>query len=243
MDPMPSAERPVKVNEITQDVLNDEDWLRRLVAERGYQYHEHDFESSLPPGSHQYVWDTVIRELEKHLPHGRVLDAGCGNGSFCGMLSRLGRYEVSGMDLSKTGIEIAKKCHPGLTFKLASVSEDIESVFDHSFDAIVSLEVIEHLYDPRGFIEALYQGLRPGGVLVISTTYHGYWKNLLLSLTGKMDAHFTALWDGGRVKFFSRRTLTKLLAGKGFKVLDFVGCGRLPHLWKSMVITARRPER
>jgi hypothetical protein len=56
-----------------------------------------------------------------------------------------------------------------------------------------------------------------------------------------MDAHFTALWDGGHIKFWSRKTLAKLLAGVGFDVVDFAGCGRFPYLWKSMVMTARRP--
>jgi hypothetical protein len=39
----------------------------------------------------------------------------------------------------------------------------------------------------------------------VSTPYHGYHKNLGLALSGKMDAHFTALWEGGHIKFFSIR--------------------------------------
>ena len=63
----------------------------------------------------------------------------------------------------------------------------------------------------------------------------------MLALTGHMDVHFTALWDGGHVKFFSRSTLEKLLVERGFLIERFEGAGRLPYLWKSMVIVARLP--
>ena len=77
------------------------------------------------------------------------------------------------------------------------------------------------------------------GEIIISTPYHGYWENLALALTNKMDSHFTALWDGGHIKFWSRRTLTQLLNEFGFEVTEFHGSGRLPLLWKSMFVRAR----
>jgi len=77
-----------------------------------------------------------------------------------------------------------------------------------------------------------------GGEIIISTPYHGYLKNVVLSVSGKMDNHFTANWGGGHIKFFSRKTLSTLLESEGFTVTDFRGCGRLPYLWKSMVIKA-----
>jgi hypothetical protein len=82
--------------------------------------------------------------------------------------------------------------------------------------------------------------LKPGGYLVLSTPYHGYLKNLALSLTGKWDFHHSPLRDGGHIKFWSRKTLTELLETEGFHVTDFIGVGRIPYLWKSMVIVARK---
>lgn len=75
--------------------------------------------------------------------------------------------------------------------------------------------------------------------MIISTPYHGYLKNLVLSLLGQMDYHFHVLWDGGHIKFWSKKTLTKLLEEQGVEDIEFRGCGRFPFLWKSMVLRGR----
>jgi 2-polyprenyl-6-hydroxyphenyl methylase/3-demethylubiquinone-9 3-methyltransferase len=108
------------------------------------------------------------------------------------------------------------------------------------FDAAVSTEVIEHLYAPHLLPRFAHALVRPGGHLVLTTPYHGYWKNLALSLFDKWDHHHTALWHGGHIKFFSRRTLTRLLTENGWQVRRFRGIGRLPGLWKSMLLVAQR---
>jgi hypothetical protein len=54
-----------------------------------------------------------------------------------------------------------------------------------------------------------------------------------------MDRHLTALWDGGHIKFWSKQTITTLLNEQGFHKTKFIGCGRLPYLWKSMIIEAK----
>jgi 2-polyprenyl-6-hydroxyphenyl methylase/3-demethylubiquinone-9 3-methyltransferase len=192
------------------------------------------------PHTHSYIWPPVLRRLS-HLPAGsRVLDAGCGNGTFARRLASLG-FDVCGIDLAESGIAQARRLSPGSRFEIASVYDDLGELFGRPFDAVVSLETVEHLYDPRTFVGRVRDGLRPGGLFVVSTPYHGYLKNLALAVTGRLDAHFTALWDGGHVKFWSRRTLTALLTEKGFRVTECLGAGRLPYFWKSMILVARRP--
>ncbi|MBY0587393.1 methyltransferase domain-containing protein [bacterium] len=203
-------------------------------------YTDYGYDSALPSHTNAYIWEPTLRHLHRYVPKGRVLDAGCGNGSFCKALVSKGSYDVVGIDLAESGIDIAKRNVPGATFHLLSVQEDLVEIFGAPFDAVVSLEVIEHLYSPKQFVEGMYRAVRPGGLLIISTPYHGYLKNLALSATGKMDAHFTAHWEGGHIKFFSRKSLTRLVEENGFKVRQFVGCGRWPYLWKSMLIVAQR---
>jgi hypothetical protein len=77
---------------------------------------------------------------------------------------------------------------------------------------------------------------------IISTPYHGYLKNLVLALGNKWDLHFTPLWDCGHIKLWSRKTLSQLLNEGGFRVVRFIGAGRVPFLWKSMIMVAPKPE-
>jgi 2-polyprenyl-6-hydroxyphenyl methylase/3-demethylubiquinone-9 3-methyltransferase len=66
---------------------------------------------------------------------------------------------------------------------------------------VISLEVVEHVYAPRHYARTLFDLVEPGGAAIISTPYDGYWKNITLALSGRMDSHFTALWDHGHIKF------------------------------------------
>lgn len=169
-----------------------------------------------------------------------LLDVGCGNGAVTAMLADRGA-RVVGLDLSETGIAIARQRRPDLEWRAASVYADLSSELGRTFPIVLSLEVIEHLFDPRLFARRVFEALDPGGLLVLSTPYHGYFKNVVLALTGRMDAHFTALWDGGHIKFFSWATVRALLEEAGFVDIRFRGAGRLPLLWKSMLVSARRP--
>lgn len=56
-----------------------------------------------------------------------------------------------------------------------------------------------------------------------------------------MDQHFTALWDHGHIKFWSRNTLSILLAEAGFQNIGFHRVGRIPPLAKAMIAVARQP--
>jgi 2-polyprenyl-3-methyl-5-hydroxy-6-metoxy-1,4-benzoquinol methylase len=105
---------------------------------------------------------------------------------------------------------------------------------------VVSLEVVEHCYDPRAFARTFVSLIEPGGIGFLTTPYHGYLKNLALALSGRMEAHFTALWDGGHIKFFSIPTLRTLLTEAGAHELEFLRIGRIPPLAKSMIALVRK---
>jgi 2-polyprenyl-6-hydroxyphenyl methylase/3-demethylubiquinone-9 3-methyltransferase len=63
-----------------------------------------------------------------------------------------------------------------------------------------------------------------------------------MAASGKMDAHFTALWDHGHIKFWSFKTLGALLHEAGFRGVRFLRVGRVPALAKSMIAVARKPR-
>lgn len=181
----------------------------------------------------------TLKSIDGKVAGRRLLDLGCGNGSITNVLAAHG-YDVVGVEPSTEGIAIARETYPTLELHRASAYEDLAAIHGE-FDIVVSVEVVEHLYDPRRFAANVYGLLKPGGFAVITTPYHGYWKNLALALSGKLDQHFTALWDHGHIKFWSIRTLTILLSEAGFVEIGFQRVGRIPALAKAMIAVARRP--
>lgn len=190
-----------------------------------------------------YLWGPTIQTLKdalKDSPSQRVFELGCGSGAFANTLAKLG-YAVSGVDPSHSGIEHAKKAYPQLPLVVGSTEEDLVSRFGQ-FQAVLSLEVVEHVYAPRQFAKRIFDLLEPGGISIISTPYHGYLKNLAIALIGGFDRHYTALWDNGHIKFWSIKTFGELWTEAGFKNLRFLRVGRIPVLAKSMIVIARKPK-
>jgi 2-polyprenyl-3-methyl-5-hydroxy-6-metoxy-1,4-benzoquinol methylase len=203
---------------------------------------EYEYRSSEQVWADGYVAPRIMRSLKNDPNIRSVLDAGCGNGNLAARIAAQG-FQVSAFDTSTSGIEQARRSSSGVRFEVASAYDDLRTRFAQSFDACIAVEVIEHLYEPRRFTRRIFETLQPGGMFILTTPYHGYLKNLMLALSGKMDNHFTALLDGGHIKFWSRGSLTQLLQGCGFEVTHFEGAGRLPLLWKSMILSARKSVR
>jgi len=190
---------------------------------------------------HDYLLAPLLKLMAQHPRTSdtplRVLDMGCGNGSLTHQFAQAG-YTVVGVDDSQSGIAFARETYPTCEFIQGSIY-DLPLTLASSFDLVVSVDVIEHLLYPRGLLQAAQKCLKPQGQLILSTPYHGYWKNLALALLDQMDNHYTVLWDGGHIKFFSVKTLTQLLAEEGFAQPQFEFSGRLPYLWKSMLCASR----
>ncbi|MGI8567926.1 MAG: class I SAM-dependent methyltransferase [Methylocella sp.] len=108
------------------------------------------------------------------------------------------------------------------------------------FDAVVSTEVIEHLFSPHLLPQYAAAVLKEGGYLLITTPYHGYLKNLALSIFDKWDFHHPVLRNGGHIKFWSQATLTELLSQNGFRVIAFGGVGRFPYCGKAWFSSRKR---
>lgn len=191
--------------------------------------HQHvDFRNSL-----------VLPDILEFLPPApaAVLDAGCGNGALTAILADKG-YSAIGIDVGESVVQLARQQHPSIPFHAVDLlGGDLTNILPPGgVDAVVACEVIEHLYIPGQFVSQMRRVLRPGGVIVITTPYHGYVKNLALSVANRWDFHLSPNWDGGHIKFFSRNTLSELMTKHGFKNLRFRGAGRVPYLWKSMVM-------
>lgn len=198
-------------------------------------YLQYDFNTAAESHMHVHFMPHVFAFAGDLHANTRVLDVGCGNGFLCGEFLKH-RCQVVGIDLSSGGIELARRMYPNARFELLSAdSAFLDELNEEPFDIVVSTEVVEHLYAPRKWATECFKALKAGGRFICTTPYHGYFKNLLISLLGKWDAHANPLWDGGHIKLWSKSTLSQLLSEAGFIHLEFRGAGRLPGLWMTMI--------
>jgi 2-polyprenyl-6-hydroxyphenyl methylase/3-demethylubiquinone-9 3-methyltransferase len=99
-----------------------------------------------------------------------VLDVGCGGGLLAEAMAGLGA-EVVGIDVSERNIEVAR-LHAGLAgvpvrYELATA--EALAAAGRAFDGVLSMEVVEHVSDLDGFLQATCRLVRPGGVMVVAT--------------------------------------------------------------------------
>lgn len=184
-------------------------YLNRKYAYNPRQKHWTDLPlgwlASLLP--HTADWDMSIMFLSA-LHGGRLLELGCGSGDFLSRLSALG-WLAEGADVDPHAIENARR--KGLNVTLGRV-EDLAYPSDW-FDAVIMVHVIEHIHDPRAFLQECYRVLKPGGQLVLVTPNAA---SLLHKLFGQS---WFPLEPPRHLHIFTTATIKKLLEGAGFETV------------------------
>lgn len=103
-------------------------------------------------------------EVVRALKPSSVLEVGCGDGRFIGMLAPSVPRCV-GVDLVERAIRYARAFNPDVEF----LCEDVTRI-EEQFDVVASIEVLEHITDEMlpGFVSAMVRHLRPGGHLIVT---------------------------------------------------------------------------
>lgn len=112
-----------------------------------------------------------MNQFLKHPPYQnpkgkKLLDVGCGTGEFLYVMQGSG-YEACGVDFNKNAIELARK---NLGIKNIYQDDVINFLKDkiEEYDIITAFEILEHLDNPKRFVELIYQALKPGGYFAVS---------------------------------------------------------------------------
>ncbi|UQN13136.1 methyltransferase domain-containing protein [Methylococcus capsulatus] len=114
--------------------------------------------------SHDYLLPAVFRLLDGlNLPadRRRLFELGCGNGSVAHQLTLRG-WQVTGVDPSAEGIGAANAAYPELALCSGSAYDDLAGRYGR-FPAVLSLEVVEHVYFPRQYAATLFSLVEGGG--------------------------------------------------------------------------------
>ena len=121
---------------------------------------------------------------ERPLAGLRLLDIGCGGGLLSEPLARLGA-EMTGLDAAEKNIRIASlhaaESKLDIDYRHAT-AEDLATAGD-TFDAVLNMEVVEHVADVDSFLGASAALVRPGGVMIVATLNRTP-KSFLLAIVG-----------------------------------------------------------
>jgi 2-polyprenyl-6-hydroxyphenyl methylase/3-demethylubiquinone-9 3-methyltransferase len=177
----------------------------------------------------------------------RAADVGCGAGLLSEPLARLGAA-VTGLDAAPENIAAAREHALGQGLAIDYKVGSVEALEAGAYDLVTALEVVEHVADPRTFVHGLAAGLKPDGLLILSTPNRTAMSRLLLILVGEGTGRIprgTHDWD----KFLAPDELVALLGDAGLALEDCHGLAWGPARGfqlsddKSLdyLVTARKP--
>lgn len=167
--------------------------------------------------SRNWFWGW-LKKLNEHIPiekgKGRkVLEIGCSIGGVASLLADRG-FKVYASDISRYAVEKARKLSPQINFSVFDAQKGIPLKI--KFDLIISFEVVEHLEKPELAIKHMYDNLKPGGTLVLSTPYPYPW---IYSDPTHINVKFPKEW-------------VKMMNTVGFKKVSFHRFSLLPFFYR-----------
>lgn len=159
------------------------------------------------------LFEQIAKFVERKKPNAKVIDIGCGKGALLRYLrTRLPKVELTGIDLSYNapldGIEFIQ-------------ADSMNYTFEHTYDVIINLAVIEHIYDVRKFSFMMYHLCNENGWCIINTVNQhsllyqfANWFNLL-----GFDLPLKSCYQRHHLNHFSNISLRLLLESTGFETV------------------------
>ncbi|MEX1025228.1 MAG: class I SAM-dependent methyltransferase [Planctomycetota bacterium] len=188
-------------------------------------------------------------------PQGACLCIGCGNGMEMVVASEVG-FSVEGIDIDSESAQRVGELYGFKTYGGDLLTTQFESA---PYQAVVFDQVLEHLKEPRRYLERVFELLTPGGVAYVGVPNIGSVSARFKTLTGKLGLkpkarrgrHYDT-WH--HINYFTPRSLTFGLEATGFELVQLSGCPpagdgdwldrlrtRFPLFESSMCAYARKP--
>ncbi len=192
----------------------------------------------LNPCRLDYITSQIAAEFDRDLTTAkpfkglRILDIGCGGGLLSEPMARLGA-DVVGADAAERNIPVARVHaeQSGLKIDYRHTTAEALVADGEQFDAVLNMEVVEHVADPLAYLTACRQLLRPGGLMVCSTLNRNP-KSYVMAIIG---AEHVMRWlpkgTHDWSKFITPDELYDLLRRAGLDPVDRKGFKFNPLAW------------
>jgi len=193
----------------------------------------------LNPCRLDYITAQISAEFDRDLAADRpfaglrVLDIGCGGGLLSEPMARLGA-DVVGADAAPGNIPVAQlhAARSGVEIDYRHATAEDLAMAGERFDVVLNMEVVEHVPDPRTFLAACHDLLRPGGLMVCSTINRTA-RSFGMAILG---AEYVLRWlprgTHDWSKFITPEEMFDLLAGVGLDPVDRKGFVFDPVTWR-----------
>jgi SAM-dependent methyltransferase len=115
----------------------------------------------------QNYMDWLISAFRPYLK-GRIVEVGIGHGHYCTLLQQYGRY--LGVDIDQDSVAEARALFPTAEFAACDILDEgrLRALLPEGADAIISINVLEHIEDDARAVGNLIDALKPGGHLLLS---------------------------------------------------------------------------
>lgn len=181
-------------------------------------------------GLHMQIAEKIKLMLK---PDARILDLGAGEGALASRLSDLG-FNVVAADKDKDSFKCTKSDFYQIDFDKPHDLNNFVDKHENHFDAVLSIEVIEHVQDQWLYVRQLTKMAKSGGFILITTPNTTSWlSRVIYFITGRFHQFSDADLSYGHINPISAWELNLILRETGAKEISITPAGTLPALYFS----------
>lgn len=188
--------------------------------------------------------DYACELIKKYNLHWKLLDIGCGDGSFCA--KNIENFDtIHGIDISDSRINKAKEQYSGIDFSVVDMNKKVPFE-DNYFDSINSLVTFDWIYDLNLALSETHRILKQDGIFILEVNNMGFllrriellfWKYPKVSAFSKKEWKNIG-WDASVCHMFTKDELREYIKEFGFSILEVRWSGfayRLRDWWPSLL--------
>lgn len=211
----------------------------------------------------QFIIDYITRKLDVSKFSLNIAELSIGDGSLTrALIASLDKIQLTCVDISPSRIEAVKKMieqvFPMPIEKIYFLKCNLDTQFSllpsSNFDAVLAIDVMEHVFDVFSFVKNCHRILKGDGILLLRVPNIAYIKRRIGLLFGKLPITASWFgskegdleawqnqwgWDGGHLHFFTIAILYRLLKDYGFKIEECQDPGSrfsaIRNLWPSLL--------